>query len=221
MTDQTSELLALAAHGGAHLPSVEVDSYNVEIRDDEGFVGDRITSATFRDFIDDRAPMRIEVIGQIFDTLPVHERVRPRHRGDPLAHFLCERVRAARTGQLHPQASFGRRITLRELDQQFSQSRGAECFEILCIERCLRHSVHGSRSRKANQKRSPASREGPAFSSPGAGSQADNWLVLTDALFAESGRSLLHHRVTDFDAKPTFAGDAPLYRFCPESRPTP
>jgi len=40
-------------------------------------------------------------------------------------------------------------------------------------------------------------------------------LVLADALLAESGRSLLHHLVTDFDAKPTFAGDAPLYRFCP------
>src|SRR2546421_12989830 len=53
MTDQTSELLALAAHGGAHLPSVEVDSYNVEIRDDEGFVGDRITRAAFCDFFDD------------------------------------------------------------------------------------------------------------------------------------------------------------------------
>jgi hypothetical protein len=34
MDDQT-DLLALAAHGGAHLPSVEVDSYNVDIRDDE------------------------------------------------------------------------------------------------------------------------------------------------------------------------------------------
>jgi len=40
-------------------------------------------------------------------------------------------------------------------------------------------------------------------------------LVLADALLAESGRCLLHHLVTDFDAKPTFAGDAPLYRFCP------
>jgi predicted NBD/HSP70 family sugar kinase len=52
MVDQTTDLPALAVHGGTHLPSLEVDSYNVEIRDDEGFVGDRITSATFRDFID-------------------------------------------------------------------------------------------------------------------------------------------------------------------------
>ena len=53
MTNQTTDLSVLAVHGGTHLPSVEVDSYNVEIRDDEEFVGDRITTASFRDFIDD------------------------------------------------------------------------------------------------------------------------------------------------------------------------
>jgi hypothetical protein len=53
MGDQTADLPALAVHGGTHLPSVEVDSYNLETRDDEGFLGDRITRAAFRDFIDD------------------------------------------------------------------------------------------------------------------------------------------------------------------------
>jgi predicted NBD/HSP70 family sugar kinase len=52
MTNQTADLPALAVHGGTHLPSVEVDSYNLETRDDEGFVGDRITRAAFRDFVD-------------------------------------------------------------------------------------------------------------------------------------------------------------------------
>jgi hypothetical protein len=52
MANQPSDL-ALAVHGGKYLPSVEVDSYDIEIRDDEGFIGDRITTATFRDFIDD------------------------------------------------------------------------------------------------------------------------------------------------------------------------
>jgi hypothetical protein len=50
MTDQTTAPV-LPVHGGKHLPSVEVDGYNLEIRDDEGFVGDRITTATFRDFV--------------------------------------------------------------------------------------------------------------------------------------------------------------------------
>jgi hypothetical protein len=38
MTDQTADLPALAAHGGMYLPSVEVDSYNLETRDEEGFL---------------------------------------------------------------------------------------------------------------------------------------------------------------------------------------
>ena len=53
MTDQTADLSALAAHGGMYLPSVEVDSYNLETRDEEGFLGDRVTRAAFRDFIED------------------------------------------------------------------------------------------------------------------------------------------------------------------------
>jgi predicted NBD/HSP70 family sugar kinase len=53
MADQTADLPVLAVHGGRHLPSVEVDSYNLETRDDNGFVGDRINKAAFRDFIDD------------------------------------------------------------------------------------------------------------------------------------------------------------------------
>jgi hypothetical protein len=53
MTGQTADLPTLAAHGGMYLPSVEVDSYNLETRDEEGFLGDRVTRAAFRDFIED------------------------------------------------------------------------------------------------------------------------------------------------------------------------
>jgi hypothetical protein len=53
MTDQIADLPALAAHGSKYLPSVEVDSYNLDTRDEEGFLGDRVTKAAFRDFIDD------------------------------------------------------------------------------------------------------------------------------------------------------------------------
>jgi len=31
----------LPAHGARTLPSVDVDSYNLEIEDDEGFIGDK------------------------------------------------------------------------------------------------------------------------------------------------------------------------------------
>lgn len=43
----------IAGHGAARLPSVEVDSYNVEIKDKEGFVGDRANKQVFRDILDD------------------------------------------------------------------------------------------------------------------------------------------------------------------------
>ncbi len=51
MTDSKT-LTPVAAHGAARLPSVEVDSYNVELKDDEGFLGDRASKGAFRDIVD-------------------------------------------------------------------------------------------------------------------------------------------------------------------------
>lgn len=52
-------LAAIAAHGASRLPSVEVDSYNVELKDDEGFLGDRASKGAFRDIIENwRKPLR-------------------------------------------------------------------------------------------------------------------------------------------------------------------
>jgi predicted NBD/HSP70 family sugar kinase len=45
-------LPAVAAHGAARLPSVELDSYNVELKDDEGFIGDRASKGAFREIIE-------------------------------------------------------------------------------------------------------------------------------------------------------------------------
>ena len=50
---------ALASHGGARLPSVEVDDYNAELKDDEGFLGDRASKGAFRAIIENwRKPLR-------------------------------------------------------------------------------------------------------------------------------------------------------------------
>lgn len=58
MPDQKT-LAAVAAHGASRLPSVEVDSYNVELKDDEGFLGDRASRSAFRDIIENwRKPLR-------------------------------------------------------------------------------------------------------------------------------------------------------------------
>jgi predicted NBD/HSP70 family sugar kinase len=42
----------LPTHGAATLPSAEVVSYNVELEDDEGFVGDRASKGAFREILD-------------------------------------------------------------------------------------------------------------------------------------------------------------------------
>jgi hypothetical protein len=44
--------MAVAAHGASRLPVVEVDSYNVELKDDEGFLGDRACKGAFRKIIE-------------------------------------------------------------------------------------------------------------------------------------------------------------------------
>lgn len=49
----------LNAHGAKRLPSVEVDNYNLEIRDADGFVGDKASRGAFHDMLEKwREPLR-------------------------------------------------------------------------------------------------------------------------------------------------------------------
>jgi hypothetical protein len=50
--DDAGNELDLPAHGAAILPSVTVDSYNVEIEDNDGFVGDGANKSVFWDLVD-------------------------------------------------------------------------------------------------------------------------------------------------------------------------
>ncbi len=52
MGDRPADPTPLAAHGSARLPSVEVDSYNLEIEDEDGFVGDRASKRAFLAILD-------------------------------------------------------------------------------------------------------------------------------------------------------------------------
>ena len=55
----TATLPPIAEHGATRLPSVDVDSYNIELKDDEGFIGDRASKGAFRDIIENwRKPLR-------------------------------------------------------------------------------------------------------------------------------------------------------------------
>jgi predicted NBD/HSP70 family sugar kinase len=43
----------LPTHGALSLPSVAVDSYNLQIEDEDGFVGDKASKSAFRELLDD------------------------------------------------------------------------------------------------------------------------------------------------------------------------
>jgi predicted NBD/HSP70 family sugar kinase len=58
MADDAKKI-PVAGHGSLRLPEVDVDSYNVELRDDEGFVGDRANREAFGQSLDKwREPLR-------------------------------------------------------------------------------------------------------------------------------------------------------------------
>lgn len=58
-TDELVATTGIARHGAGRLPSVEVDSFNIEIKDEDGFLGDRASKRAFRDILDRwRKPLR-------------------------------------------------------------------------------------------------------------------------------------------------------------------
>ena len=52
MAEEIVSTTGIAAHGAGRLPSVEVDSFNIELKDDEGFIGDRASKGAFRKILD-------------------------------------------------------------------------------------------------------------------------------------------------------------------------
>ncbi|UQR63958.1 ROK family protein [Bradyrhizobium sp. C-145] len=58
-TDQLVNTTGIAQHGASRLPSVDVDSFNIELKDDEGFLGDRASKGAFREILEEwRKPLR-------------------------------------------------------------------------------------------------------------------------------------------------------------------
>ncbi|MGD9921295.1 MAG: ROK family protein [Pseudorhodoplanes sp.] len=69
----TRTLPAVAAHGAARLPSVEVDSYNVELKDDEGFLGDRASKGAFTDIVENWRKALRKSGGDPFGDMPTED----------------------------------------------------------------------------------------------------------------------------------------------------
>src|SRR5882757_4853599 len=59
MADDIVTTAGIARHGATRLPSVEVDRFNIELKDDDGFLGDRASKGAFRKILDTlRKPLK-------------------------------------------------------------------------------------------------------------------------------------------------------------------
>ena len=59
MAEGNASTAGIGKHGVLRLPSVDVDSYNIELKDEEGFLGDRACRGAFRKILDDlRKPLK-------------------------------------------------------------------------------------------------------------------------------------------------------------------
>jgi predicted NBD/HSP70 family sugar kinase len=61
-TEKTAE--SIIEHGAAKLPTVIVESYNIEIRDADGFIGDRANKQAFLDILDTARKLEREASGR-------------------------------------------------------------------------------------------------------------------------------------------------------------
>jgi hypothetical protein len=59
MAEETVTTTGIARHGATRLPSVDVDSFNIELKDEDGFLGDRASKGAFRAIFEKwRKPLR-------------------------------------------------------------------------------------------------------------------------------------------------------------------
>ncbi len=59
MAEDTLTTSGIGRHGATRLPSVDLDSYNIELKDDDGFLGDRASKGAFRKILDSlRKPLK-------------------------------------------------------------------------------------------------------------------------------------------------------------------
>ena len=107
MDKPTASRSDLPTHGAVVLPSVTVDSYNLELRDDDGFVGDKASKGAFWEIVEKwRKPLR--KIGED----PFGDRSTDKLKKDELAEELKEG---------DPEAAGLVQSAVEEFSQQFAQ----------------------------------------------------------------------------------------------------
>lgn len=52
MAEDTLTTAGIGKHGASRLPSVDIDSYNIELKDEDGFLGDRASKGAFQAILD-------------------------------------------------------------------------------------------------------------------------------------------------------------------------
>jgi len=52
VAEQTTEVMPLAQHGALQLPDVRIESYNLELKDQSGLIGDRASNSAFAELLD-------------------------------------------------------------------------------------------------------------------------------------------------------------------------
>src|SRR5205809_1119521 len=91
----TAAATLIGPHGAKVLPSVEVDSYNLELKDDEGFLGDRASRQAFHAILENwRKPLR-KLGSDPFGDTPSDDLSRPKldvvlKEGDPEAAAVIQ-----------------------------------------------------------------------------------------------------------------------------------
>ncbi|MBX9711185.1 MAG: ROK family protein [Xanthobacteraceae bacterium] len=56
---ETLTTAGIGKHGASRLPSVDIDSYNIELKDEDGFLGDRASKGAFHEILDEiRKPLK-------------------------------------------------------------------------------------------------------------------------------------------------------------------
>ena len=111
------EQSTLPSHGASVLPSVRVESHNVEVEDDDGFIGDKASKGASWEIFDKwREPLR-KISEDPFGDMPTREDNKKRSRNRP---------RRGRTGSLSPRAKCSRRVctAARESNAPVPQAEG-------------------------------------------------------------------------------------------------